>query len=77
MTTRLFQCVASAVLTVMLAPAAYAGDHEGPRYDPYAAARRATVCTSAELRAGIDADDCGRVLRTAATARRASRTTMD
>ena len=60
---------------MLLAPAAYAGDHGGSHYDPYAAARRAPVCTQAELSAGIDVDDCGRVLlRTAADGRRASRT---
>jgi len=74
MTTRLFRCAAPALLAVMLAPAAYAGDHH---YDPYAAARRAPVCTQAELSAGVDVGDCGRVLRTAADGHRASRTTAD
>jgi hypothetical protein len=78
MTTRLFRCAASALLAVILAPAAYAGDHGGHHYDPYAAARRAPVCTQAELRAGVDVGDCGRMLfRTAADGRKASRTTTD
>jgi hypothetical protein len=62
MTTRLIPIVASALLTALLAPAAFAGDHGGTRYDPYGAARRAPVCTQAELRAGVDVDDCGRVV---------------
>jgi hypothetical protein len=74
MTTRLFPIAASALLTVMLAPAAFAGDR-GTHYDPYAAARRAPVCTQAELSAGVDVDDCGRVLIRSGGDRAASRQT--
>jgi len=77
MTTRLLQLTASAVLTVMLSPAANAGAHSRIHYDPYAAAHRTAICTQAELSAGIDADDCGRVIHTAADARSATRPTAD
>ena len=77
MTTRMLHPLAAVLLVVALAPAAYAGDHGGARYDPYAAAGRAPVCTQAELRAGIDVDDCGRVIRAATVARRAGRQTTN
>jgi hypothetical protein len=76
MTTRLVPLIA-VVLTALLAPAAFAGGHGGFRYDPYAAARRAPVCTQAELSAGIDVNDCGRVIRTVADGHRSSRPTTD
>lgn len=72
----LLRCAAGALVAITLAPAAQAGDGR-THYDPYAAAARATVCTRAELSAGLDVDQCGRGLLHAAAARKGDRTGSD
>ncbi|MFO1143989.1 MAG: hypothetical protein U1E59_16745 [Amaricoccus sp.] len=72
MSTRLVRCATSAFLALALAPEAQAGDGR-PRYDPFAAAGRAPVCTEAELSAGFDVDQCGRGLLHMVAARKADR----
>ena len=51
--------VAACVAALVLASAAHAGDRGRPKYNPFAAAGGAPVCTAAELRAGIEGDECG------------------
>jgi hypothetical protein len=53
---------AACLAALALASAAEAGDGGRPKYNPFAAAGRAPVCTPAELAAGIATDDCGRML---------------